>query len=354
MHKNNFDFLRLLFAALVVVHHCYPISGISEQDPLYYFSNGTLSYSYIGVRGFFIISGYLIFQSLMRSEGITDYLVKRLLRIYPALIIVLIFTVVVCAFVYDGTIINYIKSKSTWTYVPVNSSLIKLQHTINGVFESNPLKKGVNGSLWTIGYEFSMYLFIIPLLFLKKQKQKIQVLFLATIVAVFFVGRIVLGNYPNNLHIGVLSLNTWWHFALLFMTGALLSVLKIESYRYRIPVLLVSTILFFVFMRASFFELLQYVLFPPIVIIAGAGAIKGISTIGEKLGDVSYGTYIYSFPLQQLLMYYFQLNTIELILISVPLSIFFGWISWHLIEKHALGKKKAIYQKLKNWKKFSA
>ena len=84
MHKNNFDFLRLLFAALVVVHHCYPISGISEQDPLYYFSNSTLSYSYIGVRGFFIISGYLIFQSLMRSHGITDYLVKRLLRNYPA------------------------------------------------------------------------------------------------------------------------------------------------------------------------------------------------------------------------------------------------------------------------------
>ena len=352
MHKNNFDFLRLLFAVLVVVHHCYPISGISEQDPLFYFSNGSLSYSYIGVRGFFIISGYLIFQSLMRSESISDYLVKRLLRIYPALLIVLLFTVIACAFVYEGSFLSYLKSKSTWTYIPVNSSLIKLQHTINGVFASNPLENGVNGSLWTIGYEFSMYLFIIPFMFLKKKKQKTQVLVLAVIVVNFFIGRIALGNYPNDLHIGVLSLNTWWHFALLFMTGSLLSVLKIESFPYRIPMMVVSSILFFVFMKASYFELLQYVLFPPIVIIAGAGAVKGISSIGEKIGDVSYGTYIYSFPLQQLLMYYFQLTTIELVLISVPLSIFFGWISWHLIEKHALGQKKAIYQKLKNWMKF--
>ena len=349
MHKNNFDFLRLLFAALVVVHHCYPISGISEQDPLYYFSNSTLSYSYIGVRGFFIISGYLIFQSLMRSHGITDYLVKRLLRIYPALIIVLILTVIFCGFVFDGTAIEYLKNKSAWTYIPVNCTLIKLQHTINGVFESNPLKKGINGSLWTIGYEFSMYLFIIPLIFLKKFTQKIHVAVLSVLVVILFILRITLENNANQLHIGVISLNTWCHFALLFMSGAFLSVIKIESNRFRIPVLVIASILFIALMRWEYFELSQYILFPPIVIIIGAAALKGISSIGELFGDVSYGTYIYSFPAQQLLMYYFKFNVVELLLVSLPLSIFLGWLSWHLVEKHALAKKKAVYQKLKSW-----
>jgi peptidoglycan/LPS O-acetylase OafA/YrhL len=349
MHKNNFDFLRLLFAALVVVHHCYPISGISEQDPLYYFSNETISYSWIGVRGFFIISGYLIFQSLMRSEGITDYLIKRLLRIYPALIVVLIFTVLVCAFVYDGTFMEYLKNKSVWTYIPVNSSLIKLQHTINGVFESNPLKNGINGSLWTIGYEFSMYLFVIPLFYLKKFPRKIHVLVISVLVILLFTTRITLENQPNNLHIGVLSLNTWSDLALLFMIGAFLSVIKIESNRFRIPVLVIASVLFIALMRWEYFELSQYVLFPPIVIITGAAALKGISSIGELFGDVSYGTYIYSFPAQQLLMYYFKFNILELLLVSLPLSIFLGWLSWHLIEKHALAKKKAVYQKLKSW-----
>lgn len=348
MHKNNFDFLRLLFAALVVVHHCYPISGISEQDPLFYLSKGTLSYSYIGVRGFFIISGYLIFQSLIRSEGIADYLVKRLLRIYPALIIVLILTILACAFVFDGTTATYLRNKSVWTYIPVNLSLFKLQHSINGVFESNPLKKGINGSLWTIGYEFSMYLFIIPLFYLRKYGNKAFKWVVSVLVVLLFILRISL-NPNGSLHLGILSLNTWCHFALLFTSGALLSVLKIESNPYRLPILGISIILFFALMRWEHFELLQYVLFPPMVIIAGASALKGISSIGEILGDVSYGTYIYSFPIQQLMMYYFRFNVMELLLVSLPLSIFFGWLSWHLVEKHALAQKKTVYQKWKQW-----
>ena len=349
MQKNNFDFLRLLFAALVVVHHCYPISGVSEQDPLFYFSNSTLSYSYIGVRGFFIISGYLIFQSLMRSEGIADYLVKRLLRIYPALIVVLIFTIIVCAFVFDGSIVEYLKNKSVWTYVPINCTLIKLQQTINGVFELNPLKKGINGSLWTIGYEFSMYLFIIPLLYFKKYTQKFQAVVLSVMLILLFIARIVLEHKTNNIHIGVISLNTWCHFALLFITGAFLSVIRIESGRYKIQILLITTFLFLACMRLPYFELLQYILFPPMVIIAGSSALAGISSIGEKFGDVSYGTYIYGFPIQQLLMYYFNFNVVALLLVSLPLSMLLGWLSWHLIEKHALAKKKIVYQKLRKF-----
>lgn len=347
MHKNNFDFLRLLFASLVVVHHCYPIAGISEQDPLYYFSNGTLSYTYIGVRGFFVISGYLIYQSLIRSENITDYLVKRLLRIYPALIIVLVLTVIACAFVFDGNITTYLSNKSTLTYIPVNASLFKLQHTIDGVFESLPLKSAINGSLWTIGYEFSMYLFIIPLLFLKRNNGKLQLIIISILTASLFIARILLSNKTNLSHLGVLSLGTWCHFALLFMSGALLSVLRIEQFRYRNFLMLSCLLLFLLLMHWSYFELFQYLIFPPVVIVFGAATIKWISDIGEKFGDVSYGTYIYGFPIQQMLMYYFNFNLIELLLVSLPLTLVFGWLSWHLIEKHALAKKKVIYQKIK-------
>lgn len=348
MHKNNFDFLRLLFASLVVVHHCYPIAGISEQDPLFYFSNGTLSYSYIGVRGFFIISGYLIFQSLMRSENITDYMVKRVLRIYPALILVLIMTVIACAFVFDGSFTAYVSNKSVWTYIPVNCSLFKLQQTISGVFESNPLKGGINGSLWTIGYEFSMYLFLVPLFFLKHRKDSTKRGVIAGIVLLFLIMRIALEGRTNLPHIGVISLGQWCHFGLLFMSGALLSVFHIERHPQRHIILLISAILFFALMRWQHFELLQYFLFPPLVIIAGAAAIKGISEVGTIFGDVSYGTYIYGFPIQQMLMFYFHFNVLTLLLVSLPLSLILGWISWHLVEKHALAKKKALYLKLKS------
>ncbi len=345
MHKNNFDFLRLLFATLVVVHHCYPISGFSEQDPLYYFSNHTLSYSYLGVRGFFVISGYLIFQSLYRSKNILDYLVKRILRIYPALFVVLILSMLVCSTAYNGTVIDYFKNKSTWTYVPVNLLLIKLQLGIQGVFEDIPFRSVINGSLWTIIYEFSMYLFLIPFLWIKhfNETQKKRIVFF--VLLLLFVARLTLHEYKD-WHIGALAFGQWIHFAVLFMSGALLSILQIEKYKFRNVLLIICLILFFACMPFSFYEILQYFILPPIVIIIGAAATKGLSSIGEKIGDISYGTYIYGFPIQQLLMHYFSFDIVSLLLVSLPLTLLFGWLSWHLVEKHILNKKKIVYEKL--------
>ena len=345
MHKNNFDFLRLLFAAFVVVHHCYPISGISEQDPLFYFSHGSLSYSYLGVRGFFIISGYLIFQSLFRSKNILDYLVKRILRIYPALLVVLIISMLACSFVFDGSISSYFSQKSTLTYVPVNLSLIKLQNSITGVFEDNPLKSAINGSLWTIIYEFSMYLFLIPFLFLRRFSSSQKTIIISAVVAILFFGRITLVAYKD-VHIGALAFGQWVQFALLFMSGALLSEMKIETYKYRYALLVVCALLFFLMMPFKYYEYVQYFILPPIVIIIGAEAFRGISDIGKKFGDVSYGVYIYGFPIQQFLMHYFSFSVLELLLWSLPLSILFGWLSWHHIEKHALAKKKIVFEKI--------
>lgn len=65
---NNFDFLRLLFEILVIVTHSYPLSGDESFDALFTVTGGNLQFSYIAVKGFFIISVYLIFQSLLRSE----------------------------------------------------------------------------------------------------------------------------------------------------------------------------------------------------------------------------------------------------------------------------------------------
>ncbi|MBP6639782.1 MAG: acyltransferase, partial [Bacteroidia bacterium] len=64
MHKNNFDFLRLIFAIFVIITHLKPLSLRQEGDWLMSLTDDQLCFSYLGVRGFFIISGFLIFQSL--------------------------------------------------------------------------------------------------------------------------------------------------------------------------------------------------------------------------------------------------------------------------------------------------
>lgn len=102
--KNNFDFLRLIFASFVIITHSYPLSGVKECDWLCQLSNGQISFSYIGLKGFFVISGYLIFQSLQRSDNIIDYFWKRVLRLFPALFIVLLLTIILTPFVYEGDV----------------------------------------------------------------------------------------------------------------------------------------------------------------------------------------------------------------------------------------------------------
>ena len=76
-NNNNFDFLRLLFATFVIITHSYPLTGAPEIDWLNQLTEKQLTFSYIGVRGFFIISGYLIFESLIRSETLASYAKKR-------------------------------------------------------------------------------------------------------------------------------------------------------------------------------------------------------------------------------------------------------------------------------------
>ncbi|WP_213279602.1 hypothetical protein [Chryseobacterium indologenes] len=78
--SNNFDFLRLVFASLVIITHSYALSGATQGDPLSQLTNSQMEFSYLGVHGFFIISRYLIFKSLLRCKGLLDYYWKKTVK----------------------------------------------------------------------------------------------------------------------------------------------------------------------------------------------------------------------------------------------------------------------------------
>src|ERR1700761_9194934 len=99
MHKNNFDFFRLVFATMVLITHSYILTGLPEHDIFSTWTGGQISCSSLGVKGFFIISGYLIFQSVLRSKNWGDYMVRRILRIYPAYIVVLFIAILLGYFI---------------------------------------------------------------------------------------------------------------------------------------------------------------------------------------------------------------------------------------------------------------
>ncbi|RYJ37835.1 Acyltransferase family protein [Flavobacterium anhuiense] len=332
--QNNFDFLRLIFAVFVIISHSYPLSGSQSCDWLCDLTNGKLMLSYIGVKGFFIISGYLIFQSLLRSKDWIDYIWKRFLRLFPALFVVLVLTVILGVFVYEG-IGAYLMNKSIYTYIGKNLSLFRLQYGISGIFENNIYGNAINGSLWTLCYEFSMYVIISILFFFRNNVKTLHLLFglLYLSFAVFFF----LSKKGYEFHFYQLQSSYLIELGLFFLGGSFLALLKIDEFKYIKIVIIVS--LFLVLLTELLIQdsiIFRFLLWPILIITVGLQATKHLKDIGNRIGDISYGIYIYGFPIQQSLMHFFKLNAIELMVISIPLSVLFGYLSWHLIENRML------------------
>ncbi|WP_404985759.1 acyltransferase family protein [Chryseobacterium sp. M5] len=338
---NNLDFLRLIFASIVVVTHSYPLSGTAERDFLSNFTSSQIALSYIGVKGFFIISGYLIFKSLLRCENLFDFYWKRILRLFPALLIVLVLTVLFAPAVYENPV-PYWQNKSVFTYIPHNLSLFFLQFKINGVFENNPYKGVINGSLWTIRYEFCMYIMASSLFFIRKKN------ILKTIVILIFILSYILSVfYPDFmngplLHIMSLSSVSLYDFTCFFSGGMLLTYINFKDRKFENIIIITSLILFIVSLYSNISLYTCFFTLPILVILIGKKSTKYINKIGNTLGDISYGIYIYSFPIQQALMYFFKLDLISLMVSSLLLSFIMGYISWHLIEKKALEYKNLV------------
>ncbi|MES2765352.1 MAG: acyltransferase [Bacteroidota bacterium] len=333
MHKNNFDFLRLLFAVLVIVSHSYSLSGDwSGGDILYRNTGEHVAFSYLGVSGFFILSGYLIFQSLLRSRNLIEYFWKRLLRLYPALFVVLVLTVILSPFVYEGSLQNYLTEKTAWTYIPRNLALLQPQFHINGVFKSG----AINGSLWTIGFEFLFYVGLSSLFFFKNRPVVLKTL-LAVGFITLFLGKIFLFK---TIGFAALSEKPYVNLAIYFVSGSLLAAFKIEDFKNRkelfaVGITGITAALFF-----NFFNTAEFLFLPLIVLPFGIASTRFINETGRVIGDLSYGMYIYAFPVAQALAHYFSLSAGEMMVFSLLITSICAYFSWHFIEKKALKLKK--------------
>lgn len=331
--KNNFDFLRLLFSLFVVIAHSYILSGSTiKENWVTQVTSGQIELSSLGVNGFFIISGYLIVKSLERSKTVLNYFWKRVLRLYPALFIVLLLTIILAPFVYENTI-PYLQNKNVHLYLMRNLSLYNLKYDINGVFINNPYPNVINGSLWTLCYEFTCYVLLIPLFFVNDKNLKLFLVLLAFIL--FFV----IGNNFIELvkSISLYGLDSVYFFKLgtFFLAGVLLALLRIEELNYGVFSILGVLLLTVLIIYLGFYKNVEHILLPLIVLLVGLYPLKPFNQI-HVLGDFSYGIYIYSFPIQQTLMYYFKFDTYSLMFWSVLLSFIFGYLSWNIIEKRTL------------------
>lgn len=335
MHRNNFDFLRLVFALTVLVTHSYALICTSELDFLGHWTDSQVVLSYLGVRGFFIISGYLIYQSMLRSRDLVDFFWKRALRLWPGLLVVLTLSLLLAPLVYDGSDGPYWLKRDVWTYIPMNATLYALQPDIAGVFPHNPFTKSINGSLWTICHEFTCYMMLGAMIFLRRWPQVVKAVMIvaALVLLVTCVG--FADHFAQKYFF--LNIGVFLELALFFLAGSLLAAFGFERVPYKSWIALAATAALVVITILGHFRTgFHFVLLPVAVIAVGVQATPVIDRVGERLGDMSYGIYIYGFPVQQTIEHLMQPDQPTMLAISLPITVVLGWLSWHLVEKRAL------------------
>ena len=334
--ENGFDSLRLLAALSVIASHAFLLtSGTYDQEPLYWASSGQFTVGSLAVGVFFVISGMFISASFERTGNRREFVRNRALRIMPALIVVIsLLALVVGPIVSTVPLAAYFSDPETWVYFR-NIAFLPMAAHLPGVFESNTLST-VNESIWTLKFEVACY--IIAALVLMQPK-----LVRPAVIAGWLASFLIVRYWPNANGVSgaeyyIVAIARMFRF---FGAGML-----IYLYRDRIPLDarlgFVSLLLPFAFLPTGWFVEATAFFGSYSIIAFGYLAPAAFRKLAAR-GDVSYGVYIYGWPIQQLLWpigrdsaAHWLVNTA----LAIPLALMLGWASWLLVEKPALALKR--------------
>ena len=298
--NNSLNVLRLALAGMVLVSHSFVLSGRYEPRL------GDTTLGTIGVLGFFAISGYLIVGSRVKSTSGRRFLWHRFLRIYPGfwvclIVIAVVFAPIAAAHGPGG--VDALSWNSAARYAAWNSTLVIHQAGIQGTLQAIRYPGEWDGSLWTLIYEMGCYLVVFGLGALNVLRRRV-VIALALLLAA--VDLLVPRSDLYKVHLPVLqALNIALVFVvplgLAFAAGAVLYFLSDRiSVRgsFALAAATICVVGFEVFSEATWL-----IAFPFAYLLIWLGIRLPFGGLFGR-NDISYGVYIYAFPVQQLMSTY--------------------------------------------------
>jgi len=316
----------MLAATGVLVSHAFPLAlGRGANDPiadLLGISLGTLC-----VYVFFVLSGFFIASSYERSQSKLQFIRARVLRLFPALGVCLVITIVVGSMITTSLTTDFaIKSVE---YFFRNFTLFYGKTNLPGVFDNNPLSYTINGSLWTLNFELLCYVLTLVLGILGwLVSPKWFIAMLLVFLALCLLSSQIFLPYRLSM-----LLTLGWPYLIGTSLWVFRKYLQLSGH---IASLALGLLIILVLANAPTITWIPFLGY--LMIFLGYADASWILRY-NSLGDYSYGLYIYAFPVQQLGVQFGATTPIGNIIFSFPVTLLLAILSWHMIEKPALRLK---------------
>jgi peptidoglycan/LPS O-acetylase OafA/YrhL len=330
---NNFQLLRFLAAAAVVLFHCYALTDRWTDEPLWKLAP-ELNLGALGVKVFFVVSGFLVTQSWCTRQRLDQFVVARALRIYPALVAATLWTIALAALSSNLPATAFFTHPQAGEYFWHTALGLDVRDRLPGAFPRNPFPHAVNGSLWTLPIELRLYLAlaIAGVVGLITRRALWLVAVAALIASMIMRPAWVLDALTGPDAQIVIELT------LLFAIGSLA-----YAWRDALPLSLVAALAAIGLIAWNPGGSTRAALFAPLlsyVVLVGAYHPRIRWRLPNRAGDYSYGLYVYAFPIQQTIVQRSgTLEPLALFAYAFPLALLMAMLSWHALERPALGLK---------------
>jgi peptidoglycan/LPS O-acetylase OafA/YrhL len=338
---NNYDFLRIVAASMVVIGHAYYLKGSDSPIP----SIAYVPIHELAVMIFFSVSGFLVTRSADTSSSFVSFYTKRVFRIFPGLVLVVLLSALVLGPLMTNLGREPYFQNQNWSLYLANISLYPV-YSLPGVFTELPYANAVNGSLWTLPVEFFSYTFGAVVLLALKKCQRLA-FFLITL-SFLIIGWIF---HQNDLRYVVYGSEIGDSLALAayFFSGGFVYFLRKRNPQV-IRLDVASVLLFTAILIAqtpgggAIGTLALTFSIPFFVVALGESSTPALRSFG-RFGDPSYGLYLWAFPVQQIVMstnlanLSFEAN-VGIVLVVSTLA---GYLSWHLLEKRFVQLSRSMF-----------
>jgi peptidoglycan/LPS O-acetylase OafA/YrhL len=341
--SNNFDAIRLAMALLVVWSHSFALYlGSEDTEWISVLLGGAYNAGNLAVMAFFIISGFLITRSYTRSRSLMSYMEKRIRRIYPGYLV----ATTICAFIVVPLYSSIAKLDTAELMKTLGLNLL-LQGYFppSNAFTANAFPNAVNGSLWSIPFEFWCYIGVALLgvtsLITKRW-------FLVGLLASVLISRVALDLLGRKPGLGIIGVVFGWPYLWVCILPSFLLGMVAFAFREALPrsPLILFGIVILAVAACHLNEHMAHLLVAPALAYAlffVAFSERVLLPNATRFGDFSYGTYLYAFPIQQMLYAEigYQVTLPTYIAASLVLSLLAGIASWYLIERWFLSPSRS-------------